>query len=138
MGYTLHGWQARSIFTAYPMIWNMKFWRKKKRDMGFEIVMYIFLQDRELQNNGSDQSLFLQGITRDAAGNYSCRATNTEGSNRSNIIYLHVMCKLSISRYHYIDLFFTAHEILNCVKRCGISQMEILIIYNASSNLHRP
>ncbi|KAJ8674510.1 hypothetical protein QAD02_005772 [Eretmocerus hayati] len=52
---------------------------------------------KELRHNASagivlsDQSLVLQGITRDSSGNYSCVAANSEGRNRSNIIHLHVM-----------------------------------------------
>ncbi|XP_031784619.1 muscle M-line assembly protein unc-89 isoform X2 [Nasonia vitripennis] len=53
--------------------------------------------NKEVRHNASagvllsDQSLVLQGITREASGNYSCLAATTEGRNRSNIIYLHVM-----------------------------------------------
>ncbi|XP_012275792.1 hemicentin-1 [Orussus abietinus] len=39
----------------------------------------------------SDQSLVLQGITRDSTGNYTCLATNVEGRQTSNVVSLNVM-----------------------------------------------
>ncbi|XP_015109252.1 hemicentin-1 isoform X1 [Diachasma alloeum] len=39
----------------------------------------------------SDHSLVLQGITRDAAGDYTCMANNEEGDSKSNIVVLEVM-----------------------------------------------
>ncbi|CAB0029229.1 unnamed protein product [Trichogramma brassicae] len=56
-----------------------------------------FHGNKELRHNAStgvvlsDQSLVLQGISREAAGNYSCVATNSEGRNRSNLVPLRVM-----------------------------------------------
>ncbi|XP_058801880.1 nephrin-like isoform X2 [Phymastichus coffea] len=65
---------------------------------------------KELRHNASagivlaDQSLFLQGITREASGNYSCLAVNSEGHNRSNVIYLHVMFAPICKRLSPINL----------------------------------
>jgi len=59
----------------------------------------FYFQDEELKHNVSEgiimsnQSLVLQGINREAAGNYTCIATNAEGSISSNSLHLSVMCK---------------------------------------------
>ncbi|XP_052756546.1 hemicentin-1-like [Galleria mellonella] len=59
---------------------------------------------KEIQHNASagiilsDQSLVLQSVTRSAAGDYSCLASNKEGSTTSNSVTLQIryapMCKV--------------------------------------------
>ncbi|KAG8228133.1 hypothetical protein J437_LFUL000135 [Ladona fulva] len=41
----------------------------------------------------SDQSLVLQGVTRNSAGDYTCLAANSEGKGSSNPVTLRVMCE---------------------------------------------
>lgn len=41
----------------------------------------------------SDQSLVLQSVTKEFAGDYTCQAANTEGKSTSNAVTLRVRCK---------------------------------------------
>lgn len=43
----------------------------------------------------SNQSLVLQRVTKQSAGNYSCSAINAEGETVSNQLELRVKCKFS-------------------------------------------
>lgn len=62
-------------------------------------MLTSWLQGTKLQHNVtggvvlSDHSLVLQGITRKAAGAYTCTANNEEGDSTSNIVTLEVMCE---------------------------------------------
>jgi len=43
----------------------------------------------------SDNNLVLQRVTRNVAGKYACRATNSEGESFSNELSLRIKCKCS-------------------------------------------
>jgi len=43
----------------------------------------------------SDNNLVLQRVTRNVAGKYACRATNSEGESFSNELSLQIKCKYS-------------------------------------------
>lgn len=61
--------------------------------------MYFPLQGIVLTHNTtariirSNQSLVLQKITKNSAGNYACSAINPEGETVSNQLSLRVKCK---------------------------------------------
>jgi hypothetical protein len=56
-------------------------------------------QGKELHHNIdagviiSNQSLVIQGVIRNTSGEYTCKATNPEGSAISNKLRLDVQCK---------------------------------------------
>ena len=45
----------------------------------------------------SNLSLVIQHITPAQSGNYTCKATNTEGAAASNTLPLHIECKVSVT-----------------------------------------
>ncbi|KAE8750741.1 hypothetical protein FOCC_FOCC002451, partial [Frankliniella occidentalis] len=48
----------------------------------------------------SDRSLVLRGITRAAAGSYTCLAANSQGKSGSNVVQLSVMCEYGFDLCH--------------------------------------
>lgn len=47
----------------------------------------------------SDQSLVLQSLKKEKAGDYSCQAANVEGTTTSNVVTLRIQCEEFESSY---------------------------------------
>ena len=41
----------------------------------------------------SEESLALQGVSRAAAGRYTCKASNVEGDTMSNVVRVSIRCE---------------------------------------------
>lgn len=74
---------------------------------------YLFqFQGREVRHNASQRviisnnRLVLQKVTRHTAGNYTCSATNSQGSSQSNLLSLRVKCKF----LYFIYAFFLSSK----------------------------
>lgn len=65
----------------------------------FPLLYFPFKQGTELHHNVtagvilSDQSLVLQNVVRQQAGDYTCLAVNNEGRGTSNPVTLRVRCE---------------------------------------------
>lgn len=70
-----------------------------------------FKDDKELHQNAtagiflhSGQSLVLQSVTRNSAGEYSCQAANSEGKSTSRPVTLEIMCEYQKFSYNSKDI----------------------------------
>lgn len=73
----------------------------------------------------SNQSLVLQRVTKQSAGNYSCSAINGEGETVSNQLELRVKCKFSSWLIENIacyrsrnEIFLSCHVLFGIVRLC--------------------
>ena len=79
--------------------------------------MFQYFQNRTIEQDISKgilisgNSLVLQKIRREQAGNYSCYASNLEGDTQSKYIQIQVKCKFSLN--HYFDIFLWHSCLLN-------------------------
>lgn len=73
-----------------------------------QFVYFFLMQGIELKQNLrkgiiiGKSSLVLQGLQRNATGDYYCVATNIEGATFSNPIQLNVKCKTAFSGKNYL------------------------------------
>ena len=67
----------------------------------------------------SGNSLVLQSVTRDQAGDYSCHASNLEGDTTSSIIKIEIRCKNSFCIIHCNNISPTTlqHQIRGKINR---------------------
>ncbi|KAF6200039.1 hypothetical protein GE061_006339 [Apolygus lucorum] len=79
---------------AEPPVYKVE-WRHNSRPLNHNIGQGVII---------SNQSLVLQGVSRNSAGNYSCVGFNTEGDGESSPFYLNVLfaptCKPNQNRVH--------------------------------------
>ncbi len=68
----------------------------------------VIFQGKELHHNIdagviiSNQSLVIQGVVRNTSGEYTCKATNPEGSAISNKLRLDVQCKTTSAFLYFL------------------------------------
>lgn len=84
----------------YKMVWlhnvRLSFPSQILFDLQFHFVFLVTPQGLELRHNISilsDESLVLQSVKKDSAGDYTCQSTNAEGSSSSNTVTLRIRCE---------------------------------------------
>ena len=76
----------------------------------------------------SGNSLVLQKIRREQAGNYSCYASNLEGDTQSKYIQIQVKCKFFPTMPPFFDIFLGFNAIEICRWCTKAKLLEICVI----------